>query len=112
MGKKLRESSLAVQESELNYENNDYDYGGYDGEGYDASGLDSSKGYCDDVWSQTVDSMITLLDNGLYVCTECGKENRNKKDLKRHVSRKHVQGPSVSCQFCEKEFKNQPTLQV
>jgi len=59
-----------------------------------------------------LESMINVLENGLYVCTQCGKEQKNKKDLKRHVARKHIQGPIVSCHFCGKEFKNQPSLQV
>ena len=46
-----------------------------------------------------VESMIILLDNGLYGCTQCGKEQKNKKDLKRHISRKHVQGPIVRYLF-------------
>ena len=42
-----------------------------------------------------LESMISVNENGLYVCTQCGKEQKNKKDLKRHVARKHIQGPIV-----------------
>jgi len=105
-----------VAQLEESYGDDGYDYGGYEGDEYGgAAGTDyQGKGFYSGAGADfhLLESMITVLENGLYVCTQCGKEQKNKKDLKRHVARKHIQGPIVSCQFCEKEFKNQPSLQV
>jgi len=109
-----------VAQMDESYGEDGYDYGGYEGEGgYEgmdqgAAGCDQNKGFYagSGLDYLELESMISVLDNGLYCCTQCGKEQKNKKDLKRHISRKHVQGPIVSCQFCGKEFKNQPSLQV
>ena len=39
--------------------------------------------------------MIHEIEKGIFACTECGKSSRNKKDLKRHIASKHMEGEPV-----------------
>ena len=40
----------------------------------------------------------------IYVCKVCGKEGRNAQ-LKAHIQANHLEGVSLSCNFCEKTFR-------
>jgi uncharacterized C2H2 Zn-finger protein len=48
-----------------------------------------------------INSMIERTGEGVYSCTVCGKINRSKKDLGRHVET-HIEGVSYPCNLCEK----------
>ena len=39
-----------------------------------------------------------------YACAECGKTAKSRGDLKKHVLSKHIQGPPVTCPYCNVLF--------
>ena len=39
--------------------------------------------------------MINEIEKGIFAYTECGKSSKNKKDLKRHIDFKHMEGQPV-----------------
>jgi len=40
-----------------------------------------------------------------YRCRECGKEERDKTDMRKHIERKHIEGISHPCLYCNKRYK-------
>jgi len=107
-----------VAQMDESYGDDGYDYGGYEGEeGYEGAMMDNSGAGGDQNKGSgaefvDLDSMVQELEKGVFVCAHCGKSSKSRKDLKRHILSKHVQSPPVSCQFCEREYKNQPSLQA
>jgi len=102
-----------VAQIDDSYGDDGYDYGGYGEEDpYEGAmmesgaGGDQNKGYVD------LDALVTEISKGLFSCSQCGKNSQSRKDLKRHIASKHVVSPRVRCQFCEREYKNQPSLQA
>ena len=47
----------------------------------------------------------------LYKCQVCDKEAKIG-DMKRHIERKHLEGVSIPCNFCDKTFRCRNTLAV
>ena len=45
----------------------------------------------------------------LYRCESCGKE-AIIGNLKNHIEAKHLEGVSITCNFCEKTFRARNTL--
>ena len=39
--------------------------------------------------------MINEIEKGVFACTECGKSSKCKRDLKRHIASKHMEGEPV-----------------
>jgi len=102
-----------VAQVDESYGTDGYDYGEYgDDEMYDGTlmdnnaAVDNNKGYID------LDSMVSEIGKGNFSCTQCGKSSNSRKDLKRHITSKHIVCPPVRCPFCMKEYKNQPCLQA
>jgi uncharacterized C2H2 Zn-finger protein len=54
-------------------------------------------------------SMIERTGDGEHRCTVCGKSNRNKKDLGRHVET-HIEGVSYPCNLCGKVSRSSHAL--
>jgi len=40
-----------------------------------------------------------------YRCRECGKDERDKTDMRKHIERKHIEGISHPCLYCNKRYK-------
>jgi len=111
-----------VAQVEESYGEDGYDYGGYVEEegGYEVGmmdqsigGADHNKGYLGtSVSSDELDFMVTEIEKGVFACTECGKSSKCKRDLKRHITSKHMEGEPVRCELCGKQYKHKPSLQV
>jgi len=104
-----------VAQVDDSYVEDGYDYGEYEGEegavveysSYQNTGsLETSLSY------DGLNCMIQEIEKGIFSCTECGKNSRNKKDLKRHIASKHMEGDPVRCELCGKQYKHKPSLQV
>jgi len=85
------------------------DYGGY--EGYDNSGVGMQEGN-KAVEDLVLESMTSLAGAGkgtLWQCNHCGKEDKDKSMMKRHVeSHFHFKH---TCPYCGKDYKSRPSLQ-
>ena len=42
-----------------------------------------------------IESMILVIAKGVFSCAQCGKNSKSKKDLKRHITSKHIISPPV-----------------
>jgi len=97
----------------MEYEEEYADYGGYEGMegGYDNSVVGVQDGN-KDLESLVLESLTNLSGGGrgtLWQCNHCGKEDKDKSMLKRHVeSHFHFKH---SCPYCGKEYKSRPSLQ-
>ena len=47
------------------------------------------------VSSDELDFMVKEIEKGIFACTECGKRSKCKRDLKRHIASKHMEGELV-----------------
>ena len=47
------------------------------------------------VSNDELDSMVNEIEKGVFACTECGKSSKCKRDLKRHIASKHMEGEPV-----------------
>ena len=47
------------------------------------------------VSNDELDSMVNEMEKGVFACTECGKSSKCKRDLKRHIASKHMEGEPV-----------------
>ena len=45
--------------------------------------------------SDELDFMVKEIEKGVFACTECGKSSKCKRDLKRHIASKHMEGEPV-----------------
>ena len=63
-------------------------------------------------YDERVTAMLVDQGNNLYSCGVCNKESNRRADLMKHIINKHVTAPAVVCQFCNKQYKNQNSLQV
>ena len=54
-----------------------------------------------------------VLSDGKHVweCIECGKKHHNKSNIIQHVDL-HIQGVQYICEYCQKQFKSQGSLNV
>ena len=51
--------------------------------------------------------------SGMFQCTLCGKENRQKGNIKNHLEGVHFHGQFISeCQYCGKKFNGKNSLAV
>ena len=71
-------------------------------------------GYCristtDGQLAETIKSMMDKTDD-IWRCTQCGKTNKDKSNLRRHIEAKHIEGVSHSCAQCGKQFRSKGTL--
>ena len=57
----------------------------------------------------TINSMIIKLD-GIWTCTQCGKTDKSKCNLGKHVEAKHIEGVPHPCNKCGKFFRSRNTL--
>ena len=48
----------------------------------------------------------------LYTCKICNASSNRKYNISTHIARVHGPQDGVRCDFCEKVFKNIPTLQT
>ena len=66
----------------------------------------------DDVTSLKL-SMMTKTQSSdgksCWMCTQCGKQHPNKSNIVQHVDQ-HIEGIQYRCEFCEKVFKSQGSL--
>jgi len=93
----------------------DYGYddpnGGYD-ESLMAASADGNK---DDNLAQLKLSLMrkVVLSDGKHAweCIECGKKHHNKSNIVQHVDL-HIQGVQYICEYCQKQFKSQGSLNV
>ena len=60
---------------------------------------------------QQINSMMERLD-GVWACKACGKRDRLKPNIKKHIEGIHIQGSTHSCGFCAKNFRSKNALQV
>jgi len=58
---------------------------------------------------QKIESLIQKNPEGGYLCAACGRINRSKGDLRKHVET-HVDTPGYHCNFCGKQFKTRHCL--
>ena len=54
-----------------------------------------------------------VLSDGKHAweCIECGKKHHNKSNIVQHVDL-HIQGVQYICEYCQKQFKSQGSLNV
>ena len=58
-------------------------------------------------------SMMYRSENGSWCCTVCGKEFRNKTDMKRHIDSLHISNhPGYNCNYCGLIVKSKNALHV
>ena len=50
-----------------------------------------------------IDALTEQVDDGSWICKKCGKKDKSKFHLRRHVET-HVEGFKHPCNFCEREF--------
>ena len=48
-------------------------------------------------------------EGDLWICKKCGKSNKSKSNLKKHVET-HIEGLSFPCQLCDMVFNNRNSL--
>ena len=63
----------------------------------------------DEQLSETIKSMLEKID-GIWSCTQCGKKNKDKSNMNKHIEAKHIDGVSHSCDQCEKQFRSKSSL--
>ena len=56
-------------------------------------------------------SELTGFQDGLYLCNSCGKTSKGKINITRHVEL-HIEGISLPCQDCGKEFRSRNGLRL
>jgi len=110
-----QESALAHMEEGAAYTEDGYDYGGYEDEAYgDTSMVDTggeqNKGSSSH--DASVTALVVVIDSHSFACASCGKAASKRSDLIKHIISKHVDSPPATCQFCNKQYKHQPSLQV
>ena len=53
---------------------------------------------------------MIMENNGLFVCSVCGKSASTRQNLGKHIET-HIDGLSFSCQYCNKSFRSRNSLQ-
>ena len=73
----------------------------------ESSKITMTEGASNEELEATINSMIECngTDDMKFKCNMCGKEERQKVHLKRHVE-SHIEGVSYPCEFCEKTSKS------
>jgi len=113
-----REESYAdtVVAKAVEYEEYDYEGLGDGMESYDMVNVDNSghEDYgaeftCGD---EAVNALLVHQGAACYACARCGKTSAQRTDLMKHIVSRHVSTPAINCQFCNKKYKNQNSLQV
>merc|ERR1719244_1189183 len=61
--------------------------------------------------NKTIDSMLEK-DFNVWKCTQCGKTERNKGNMQKHVEAKHIDGAVHPCQTCGKQFRTGNSLNI
>ncbi|XP_052251463.1 protein krueppel-like isoform X4 [Dreissena polymorpha] len=75
------------------------------GMAFDTSGLgDTTTNLSADQSFKTPDSMMVRSPEGMYQCLLCGRQNRHKADLKKHL-RVHTGERPFKCQVCQRMFR-------
>ena len=63
-------------------------------------------------YKESLMSRVVMSDGrAVWRCNECGKQHYNKSNIVQHVDQ-HIQGVQYSCQYCERVFKSQGSLNV
>ena len=55
-------------------------------------------------------SKIVQIGKELYQCVDCGKVNKNRTNLSKHVEDRHVQYGGLSCSVCGKHCTSRNSL--
>jgi len=101
-------------------EENYTEYGEYeDQQGYTEAGMvdfnqsmDGNKGVSERI-EDLISSMMCQTENKTWLCSECGKEMKNRIDIWRHVEAKHVTNhPGYKCDFCDIQVKTRNALRI
>ena len=53
---------------------------------------------------ETIKSMMHKVD-GIWTCTQCGKTDKEKYNLRNHIEGKHIEGVYHGCDHCGKVFR-------
>ena len=99
--------------------------GGYDGVGMGGGGQDGNRGWfvppnylvedhsiftdLDSLIAQSMSLNVDELGSRLWNCHVCGKTNKDKQDMKRHME-KHFPGFEHPCPHCDKQAKSRDAL--
>ena len=59
--------------------------------------------------ADTINSIMHNID-GIWSCSQCGKRERDKSNLKKHIEAKHIEGVYHPCNQCGKQFRSKNTL--
>ena len=65
---------------------------------------------CLDYRDERVTSLVVYHGTQSFSCAECGKTATRKGDLMRHIVSKHVAVPAAVCPVCNRQYKNQNSL--
>ena len=60
-----------------------------------------------------ISSMMYQTETKSWICSECGKEMKNRTDIWRHIEAKHVTNhPGYKCDFCDTFVKTKNALRI
>ena len=63
-------------------------------------------------YKESLMSRVVMSDGrAVWRCDECGRQHHNKSNIVQHVDL-HIQGLQYTCQYCERIFKSQGSLNV
>ena len=63
---------------------------------------------CEDL-DETINSMMQSI-GGMWSCIKCGKSDKKKGDMRKHIEGKHIEGVSHPCNQCGKQFRSRNSL--
>ena len=59
--------------------------------------------------AETIKLMLEKVD-GIWRCTQCGKTNKDRSNMRKHIETNHIEGISYTCDQCQKQCRSKSGL--